>query len=47
MIDLEFLEKLIQAIDESSIDSIELERGGTKVRLSKTPAQSVVSEEVV
>jgi len=37
MIDLEFLERLIQAIDESSIDSIELERGGTRVRLAKTP----------
>ncbi len=37
MIDLEFLERLIRAIDESSIDSIELERGGTRVRLAKTP----------
>jgi acetyl-CoA carboxylase biotin carboxyl carrier protein len=37
MIDLDFLKSLIQAIDESSIDSIEIERGGTKVRVSKTP----------
>jgi acetyl-CoA carboxylase biotin carboxyl carrier protein len=37
MIDLEFLERLIQAVDQSSIDSIELERGGTRVRLAKTP----------
>ncbi|MBW3535441.1 MAG: acetyl-CoA carboxylase biotin carboxyl carrier protein [Gemmatimonadetes bacterium] len=37
MIDLEFLESLIRAIDESSLDSIEIERGGTRVRLSKTP----------
>jgi acetyl-CoA carboxylase biotin carboxyl carrier protein len=37
MIDLEFLERLIQAIDESSLDSIEIERGGTRVRLAKTP----------
>ncbi|HSG06796.1 MAG TPA: acetyl-CoA carboxylase biotin carboxyl carrier protein [Longimicrobiales bacterium] len=36
MIDLEFLERLIQAIDQSSLDSIEIERGGTRVRLSKT-----------
>ena len=36
MIDLEFLERLIQAIDESSLDSIEIERGGTRVRLAKT-----------
>jgi len=37
MIDLEFLERLIQAIDKSSLDSIEIERGGTRVRLAKTP----------
>lgn len=41
MIDLEFLERLIAAIDESSLDSIELERGGTRVRLAKTPDQAV------
>mgnify|MGYP001827074458 FL=1 len=40
MIDLEFLERLIRAIDESSLDSIELERGGTRVRLAKTPQGS-------
>jgi acetyl-CoA carboxylase biotin carboxyl carrier protein len=37
MIDLELLERLIQAIDQSSLDSIEIERGGTRVRLAKTP----------
>ena len=37
MIDLEFLERLIAAIDRSSLDSIEIERGGTRVRLAKTP----------
>lgn len=37
MMDLEFLERLIQAIDSSSLDSIEIERGGTRVRLAKTP----------
>lgn len=37
MIDLEFLESLIRAIDESSIDSVEIERGGTRVRVSKSP----------
>ncbi len=41
MIDLEFLERLIAAVDESSLDSIELERGGTRVRLAKTPDQHV------
>ncbi len=43
MIDLEFLERLIKAIDESSLDSIEIERGGTRVRLAKTPPQTTVS----
>jgi acetyl-CoA carboxylase biotin carboxyl carrier protein len=37
MIDLKFVEKLIKALDNSSVDSIELERGGTRVRLAKTP----------
>ncbi len=43
MIDLEFLQKLIEAVDASSIDSIELERGGTRVRMSKTPEQAGVA----
>lgn len=44
MIDLEFLERLIQAIDQSSLDSIEIERGGTRVRLSKSaPAAPVAA----
>jgi acetyl-CoA carboxylase biotin carboxyl carrier protein len=38
MIDLEFIESLIKALDQSSLDSIEIERGGTRIRLSKTPA---------
>ena len=38
MIDLSFLESLIQAIDRSSLDSIEIERGGTKIRLAKSPS---------
>ncbi len=37
MIDLEFVEKLIRSMDESSLDSIEIERGGTRIRLAKTP----------
>lgn len=37
MIDLEFVESLIRALDESSLDSLELERGGTRIRLSKSP----------
>jgi acetyl-CoA carboxylase biotin carboxyl carrier protein len=42
MIDFDFIERLIKALDESSIDSLEIERGGTKVRLSKTPPISAV-----
>jgi acetyl-CoA carboxylase biotin carboxyl carrier protein len=34
--DLEFIESLIKALDQSSLDSIEIERGGTRIRLSKT-----------
>jgi len=37
MIDIEFVESLIRALDESSLDSLELERGGTRIRLSKSP----------
>jgi len=43
MIDLDFLQSLIRAIDESSLDSIEIERGGTRVRLSKTPPTTPVA----
>ena len=47
MIDLGFIEGLIQALDQSSLDSIEIERGGTRIRLSKTAlagdAESVAS----
>jgi len=39
MIDLEFVEKLIRTLDESSVDHVEIERGGTRIRVSKTPPQ--------
>jgi len=41
MIDLDFLQSLIQAIDASGLDSLELERGGTRIKLSKTPPTAV------
>jgi acetyl-CoA carboxylase biotin carboxyl carrier protein len=41
MIDLEFIERLIRAFDESGVDSLEIERGGTRVRLAKTPPVAV------
>ncbi len=43
MIDKEFLESLIKALDQSSLDSIEIERGGTRIRLSKTPPSAPVA----
>ena len=42
MIDLEFLRGLIEAIDQSGIDSLEISRGGTRIRLSKTPPSTGV-----
>ncbi len=42
MIDLEFVEKLIRSLDESSLDSIEIERGGTRIRLAKSPPVAAV-----
>jgi len=47
MIDIEFLERLIRTLDESGIDHIEIERGGTRLRVSKTPSvrPSSVAEE--
>ncbi|MGD2046833.1 MAG: acetyl-CoA carboxylase biotin carboxyl carrier protein [Gemmatimonadota bacterium] len=35
--DLEFVERLIKVLDESGVDSLEIERGGTRVKLCKTP----------
>jgi acetyl-CoA carboxylase biotin carboxyl carrier protein len=37
MMDFDFIEKLIQSLDASSLDSIEIERGGTRIRLAKSP----------
>ncbi len=42
MMDLEFLERLIQALDRSGLDSLEIERGATRVRLSRTPPAAPV-----
>ena len=38
MMDLDFVHSLIKALDESGVDSIEIERGGTRIRLAKTPS---------
>ena len=37
MIDLEFLERLIRTVDASGLDSVEIERGGTRIRVAKSP----------
>lgn len=38
MIDLDFVRGLIAAVDESGIDTLEINRAGTRIRISKTPA---------
>ena len=37
MMDLEFIQKLIETVDGSSINSVEIEREGTRIRLAKAP----------
>jgi acetyl-CoA carboxylase biotin carboxyl carrier protein len=37
MLDLDFLRGLIDAVDSSGIDSIEINRAGTRIRIAKTP----------
>lgn len=37
LLDLEFVRGLIEAIDGSGIDSLEITRAGTRVKISKTP----------
>ena len=43
MIDPGLIEHLIKVLDDSDIDSLEIERGGTRIRLGKTPIQSVTA----
>ena len=38
LMDLEFLKGLIEAVDGSGIDTLEINRAGTRIRISKTPA---------
>jgi acetyl-CoA carboxylase biotin carboxyl carrier protein len=37
IVDLDFLRGLIAAVDDSGIDSLEISRGGTRIRVAKTP----------
>ncbi|CAN5124876.1 hypothetical protein BH24GEM2_BH24GEM2_02290 [soil metagenome] len=41
-VDLDFLRGLIEAIDASDLDHIDITRGGTRVRISRTPAPTQV-----
>ena len=41
MTNLEFLRGLIDAVDNSGIDSLEINRSGTRIRIAKTPAAAV------
>ncbi len=40
LIDLDFVRALIAAVDGSGIDTLEISRGGTRVRISKSPVPS-------
>lgn len=42
MVDLEFLRGLIAAVDGSGIDSLEVSRGGTRIRIAKTAPPAVM-----
>jgi acetyl-CoA carboxylase biotin carboxyl carrier protein len=44
MIDLAFIERLIHVLDESGLDHVEIERGGTRVRISRSPPARFVEE---
>ncbi|MHB1168124.1 MAG: acetyl-CoA carboxylase biotin carboxyl carrier protein [Longimicrobiales bacterium] len=41
--DLDFLKGLIEAVDESGIDTLEINRAGTRIRISKTPTATVTT----
>jgi acetyl-CoA carboxylase biotin carboxyl carrier protein len=39
--DLDFVRGLIEAVDDSGIDSLEINRAGTRIRIAKTPIPTV------
>ncbi len=41
MIDIELLKELVRLVDESSLDSVEIERGDARIRLAKSPPGGV------
>ncbi|MDE2784998.1 MAG: acetyl-CoA carboxylase biotin carboxyl carrier protein [Gemmatimonadota bacterium] len=44
MIDIELLQALVRLVDESSLDSLEIERGATRIRLAKSPSGVAVPQ---
>jgi acetyl-CoA carboxylase biotin carboxyl carrier protein len=42
IVDLDFVRGLIAAVDDSGIDSLEISRGGTRIRIAKTPPAAAV-----
>jgi acetyl-CoA carboxylase biotin carboxyl carrier protein len=43
MTDLDFLRGLIEAVDQSGIDTLEINRAGTRIRIAKTPPAAAVT----
>jgi acetyl-CoA carboxylase biotin carboxyl carrier protein len=43
MIDIEFVRSLIAAVDGSGIDSLEISRAGTRIRIAKSPPVTVAA----
>jgi acetyl-CoA carboxylase biotin carboxyl carrier protein len=41
LVDLDFLRGLIDAVAQSGIDSLEINRAGTRIRIAKTPASPI------
>ncbi len=46
LMDLDFVRGLIEAVDDSGIDSLEIYRAGTRIRISKTPPPAPASQVV-
>jgi acetyl-CoA carboxylase biotin carboxyl carrier protein len=44
MIDLDWIRRLIDMVDGSGIDSLEISRFGTRVRIAKSPAATAAPE---
>lgn len=43
IVDLDFVRGLIEAVDGSGVDSLEISRGATQIRISKSPAGPVTA----